>query len=82
MAGVERDDGQYVGKGIMRWLNSPEATMCRSGLAPARNPRHTGGDLILEGCAQAYQRIRVYNAPGPIREIIDMIINENVPEIR
>jgi len=30
---------------------------------------------------KAYQRIKVFNAPGPVREIIDMIFEENVPQI-
>jgi hypothetical protein len=31
---------------------------------------------------KAYQQIRVYNALGSIHEIIDTIIQKNVPEIK
>lgn len=29
----------------------------------------------------AYQRIKIINAPGPVREIIDMIFEENIPQL-
>lgn len=31
---------------------------------------------------KAYQRIRIYNAPGPIHEIFDKVIEDNLPRIQ
>lgn len=31
---------------------------------------------------KAYQRIRIYNAPGPIHEIIDKVLEDNLPTIQ
>jgi hypothetical protein len=39
-------------------------------------------DAIKELGPRAYQRIRVYNAPGEIREIIDQIFEQHIPEMR
>jgi hypothetical protein len=31
---------------------------------------------------KAYQRIRIYNAPGPIHEIIDKVLEDNLPTMQ
>jgi hypothetical protein len=31
---------------------------------------------------KAYQRIRIYNAPGTIHEVIDKVMEDNLPRIQ